>query len=322
MLYCYCDPLQYDGKYFEKADPYRMPGSTADNRERQRVSIAQANEYLSSQDFVGGLSAGDIGLAAMQLESYHSDGKLISTRFYNPSGAYGSAPPAHESTLTAKKAYFFIGGCAVCLGADINSRDGAPVYTVIDNRHAAAQISGGRITGYGELRAFINGEETALSSEDTARTDARTVTVGGEISYLILDGGAIKVRRTESEPPFVEILADHGVNPKCASYAYAVLPNTDAAEAERRYADRGFEILENSERIQAVRLSGGATLCVFWEKGEIGGITASEPVLLCVNGGKRFVCDVTRRLSSVKVTLDGREYEVDLSGSDGARVEF
>ncbi len=39
-----------------KDNPYRRPGTTVDDRERAKQSVAQGNEYLSSQDFVGGVS--------------------------------------------------------------------------------------------------------------------------------------------------------------------------------------------------------------------------------------------------------------------------
>jgi hyaluronate lyase len=39
-----------------------------------------------------------------------------------------------DSTLRAKKSWFFLDDEVVCLGADINSTDGNPIHTTVENR--------------------------------------------------------------------------------------------------------------------------------------------------------------------------------------------
>lgn len=112
--------------YYNAIDKYRLPGTTVDTQERKRASVNQGNEYLSSKKFVGGVSLGDYGVAAMELESYHND-----TDF----GSLGPNP-AHKSDLTAKKAYFMFDDETVCLGSGINAKNNndAEVLTIVENK--------------------------------------------------------------------------------------------------------------------------------------------------------------------------------------------
>ncbi len=313
MLNCYADPMQYDAAYWENVDPYRIPGTTADNRQREVTTIAQANEYLSSQDFVGGLSAGGTGLAAMQLESYHSDGKLISTRFYAPTGEYGGPPPARDCTLMAKKAYFFMNGYAVCLGTDIHAEDNAPVYTVVDNRKDRYIFENGAIAGMQKDPVVINGEAVEVTGTDTDYPAVRSVTVGA-VSYCTFAPQTLTLRRAGD---FTQVLWQHGVNPKDESYAYAVLPHACPKGAAAFCENAPVEIVANNASVQMVKTAGGR-YGVFWQAGECGGIAASAPLLVSVVDGELRVCDPARKVGEVTVTVDGKAYAFDLTGTDGA----
>ncbi len=322
MLYCYYNGLDYDTEYWNGVNHYRMPGTTADNRERAEVSIAQANEYLSSKDLVGGLGVGDTGVAVMQLESYHSDGQLISARFYNPSGAYGSAPPAHTSTLIAKKAYFFLGGYVVCLGSEINSEDNAPVYTVLDNRKDAYMFENGKIKGHAESEITVNGKKVTLTACDTEFSDVEYVTVG-RMAYCLPEKHTLTLKRTDGEPAFNEILWQHGVNPKNEGYAYAVLANADTEKAKAFCDELPFSILENSKNAQIVRVNAnGDTYFVIHNAGEYFGLTVDAPLLVCVKDGRIYACDVTQKLENVTVKYNEKEYSFDFTGLMGKEISI
>jgi len=119
-------------EYWSGIDYYRLPGITADTQTRKLASINQGNEYLSSEDFVGGVTlGGKYSTAAMNLESYHND-----SDFGASGGEYGGLAPAHRSDLRAKKSYFMFDEEIYCLGSGITASDnnGAEVLTVVDNR--------------------------------------------------------------------------------------------------------------------------------------------------------------------------------------------
>ncbi len=125
------DYIQSDRRYWRYINPYRLPGTTVDTQERQAVSIAQGNAYLSSKDFVGGVSNGTYGAASMWLESYHNE-----EPYGNDNGSYGGPAPKHDCNLEAKKSYFMFDDEIVCVGSDINASNGFDVLTVVDNKLA------------------------------------------------------------------------------------------------------------------------------------------------------------------------------------------
>lgn len=137
-LYLYTDKdyKQFGPNWWTNRNPYHMPGTTVDTQEREAKSIYYKDVYTSSQDFVGGVELGEFATAAMALESFHNekDSGIVDV-------GYGGAQPLHESTLTAKKSYFFFDDEVVCLGADVNAKDGFEVQTVLANRHLTKNIT-------------------------------------------------------------------------------------------------------------------------------------------------------------------------------------
>ncbi|MBR2460516.1 MAG: hypothetical protein IKB34_04735 [Clostridia bacterium] len=317
MLCLVSSPFKYGPEYWNGVDPYRIPGTTADDRPRELITIAQANEYLSSKDLVGTLTTGDTGVSVMQLESYHGDGELISKRFYNPSGSYGNAPAKRDCTLTANKAYFFMDGYAICLGSAINAHDNAKVYTVIENRHGDPIIEGGHVVGHCTLPVTFNGEGVELTDTDTVYEGVRYITMGSD-AYCVIDGKAITAKRTDVAPGFSQIVIDHGINPQNQSYAYAILPNTGIDGAKSFSDNTPFEVLENSASVQAIReKSTGDLYCVFHQAAEIAGITASCPILCSLKGNSLYVCDVTQKLGKITLKVNGKEYGFDFTNAYG-----
>ena len=130
MLYMYTkgDMEQYEDPWWNNVNGYHMPCVTNDTQERPEMSSYQG--WLSHQDYVGSVSVDDTwGMAAMDFESYNSDVPIG-----KDSGDYGSARPAHDSSLTANKAYFMFDDEIVAIGNEINAEDDVNVETTIDNR--------------------------------------------------------------------------------------------------------------------------------------------------------------------------------------------
>ena len=308
MLCLENDPLQYDPEYWRNVNKYRLPGTTVNDKERPYVTIAQKNEYLSSKDFVGTLSAGDTGISVMQLESYHSNGELLSKQFYKDSGEYGGPPPQHDCTLTANKAYFFLKDLTVCLGSAINAKDGANVYTVLDNRKGKAIIENGKVTGYAPCSVAVNGKALTEAPEDTALASVKSITVDGTAICPLTDA-AITVRKTEGEVPFVEILWQHGIDPENGSYAYAILP--DANKLGDFISNAPVTVIRNDETVQMIKDNAtGDLYCVFHEAAQESGISADKPLLVSVKDGVLYVCDATQKAENATVTVDGKAYEI------------
>lgn len=133
LLYTYIDtdPASYNKTFWQRVNPYHLPGTTVDTQERMETSIKNSEEMLTNQDFVGAAGFDDLyATAAMQLEGYNNDNinALTST------SDHGGDAPYHQSTLMAKKAWFMFDDEVVALGSDINADDGFEVQTVIENR--------------------------------------------------------------------------------------------------------------------------------------------------------------------------------------------
>jgi len=195
MTYLYNDnQFHYDGykrQSFWSGDPYHMPGVTADTQERKAVSIRQGNEYLSSKDFVGGVSDGLYGAAAMDLESYHGPGSENTT-----SDSYGGPAPAHNCSLEAKKSWFMFDDEIVCLGADITANDGFDVQTTIEQRYLmekAEDTSGIKTETYDVANVIVSDtpqEENKAENTVDNNLDTRWSAEGE--AYAVFDLGAVR----------------------------------------------------------------------------------------------------------------------------------
>ena len=309
MLTAFAD--DYYAYYAKKKtdNPYRKPGTTVDDRERALLSVAQGNEYLSSQDFVGGVSDGTSGIGAMRLEGYHGTGELAFTRYYNPTGDYGAAPEKRDATLLAKKAYFFNGTRALCLGADISAHDNSRVLTVIDNRKTAKDIKP------------IGGEKIDVTDEDTpVKAGARGLCLDGFGGYYFPEDMDVTVCRGGDTKEYLEIVAWHGKDPENASYAYQVLPRMSESELEEYVKDPDFKILANDKYTQAVEYKDGKKMYVFWAPRDFDGLRVSAPCMVMISDGKFYVSDPTHKIPSVTIAYGGKLYVFNLLDKHGATV--
>ena len=318
MLNLISSPYKYAEAYWKQVDPYRIPGTTADDRTRDMVTIAQRNEYLSSKDLVGALSTGKTGIAVMELESYHcaENAGGISD------GDYGGAAPARKCTLTANKGWFFLDGYAVCMGSAITAHDEAKVYTVIENRHGETIVEGGKIVGYSPLAVTFNGRKTVLPTSDAVYENIKYITIGRD-AFCILDGKTITAKKTEGELPFAQILIDHGVNPRKDTYAYAILPMTDEDGAKIFFEKLPFEIVSNTAEVQAIREKHtGDVYCIFYQADQVKVgdtvVSVSAPILCAVKTSTVYACDVTRKLTHATVTVNDKPYVFNLEDASGA----
>ncbi|MBE6609332.1 MAG: hypothetical protein E7634_01545 [Ruminococcaceae bacterium] len=306
MLTAYSsDYMAYPGSY-DKCDPYRRPGTTLDTRERQCVSVMQKNEYLSSRDFVGGVSDGKCGAAAMALESYHGDG----TPERMPRDlSYGGAPEVRECSLTAKKAWFFYEKTAVCLGCDISAHDGAEVITVIDSRRTHNPIV---IPEKGEFA--IAGEIKALPR------DVSALYIKGFGGYYFPEKLRLTAQRGGKDGSFTHIVASHGVDPQNEKYAYALLPELNESETAAYALSPEFRILSNTGSLQAVEWKNGVKMYVFWSACEFDGVEPDVPLMIILKDGKLYACDPTHKIKKSAVTVNGKRYSLDHTDKYGLTV--
>ncbi|MFF2203724.1 polysaccharide lyase 8 family protein [Streptomyces sp. NPDC058145] len=235
---------QYTDWYWPTVDWYRLPGTTVSTG---RLADRAGGEWGAPRPdvrWVGGTTDGEYAAVGQHLKGL-------------------------ESTLEARKSWFFLADAVVCLGAGIRCADGVPVETVVDNRNL----------GEGGAQTFVRGPGWAHLEDH-----------GG---WLLPSGGVLRTLREDRTGAWSDINTtstderrtrrwqtlwlDHGTDPADAAYVYVLMPGADRGEVAARAADRHWlRVLANDARRQAVAVpSLGLTAVNFWEAGTAGGLSAA-----------------------------------------------
>jgi hyaluronate lyase len=302
-LYLPTDPKQFNDEFWPTANPYRLPGTTVDTREREVIAAAEGMvKHLPENDVAGGAALGDrYAVAAMDLI-------------------------ADGSSLRAKKAWFVLDDAIVALGADITASDGRAVVTTVEHRNLGAD---------GAPRLTVDGDEQPNDPGWSAELDtARWIHLEGVGGYLFPSGATgLRGRREtrsaswndiEQGPTtgggdieihsrrYATLWFDHGVSPAAGTYAYVLLPTADEA-ATAAASDGHVSVLANTAAVQAVT-DGPLTAAHFWQAGEAGGLSCDGPASVLVartDGGITVaVADPGRSTSEVTVEIPYAATEV------------
>ena len=294
MLLYYQDGFSgYDADYWKSANPYRRPGTTVDEQQRELVSIPNANAYLSGKDFVGGAATanGAAGVCAMELESFHSEG---GGKLTDP---IAMSQPLHRNDLTANKAYFMFDDEVVALGSGIHSTMDAEVETTVENRRLDAA-----------RKVIAGGSEITKTKETALTTDY--LSIEGLGGYYFPDGAELHLKRGD----FLEAWFSHGKNPENAGYVYVLLPKRDEAAIKQYTKDPDVGVLANTAALQAVK-EKNTGLCgmVFWQSGSFGDVTAQQSAIVMTktdgSGETVSLADPTHKLESVTVRIPQQNLE-------------
>ncbi|MFD7921091.1 polysaccharide lyase 8 family protein [Streptomyces sp. NPDC059740] len=287
---------QYSDAFWPTVDPMRLPGTTVSHKP---LAVAEGGDWGAARpdvDYAGGATDGTWASAGQHLKGL-------------------------DSTLTARKSFFFLDDAVVCLGAGITASDGHPVETVIDNRNLGAA---------GSALLTLDGVPQPMRTPwTTRRRDVRWAHLAGHAGYVLLTQTDLTVVREErtgawqdvntggSPDPltrrYVTLLAGHGQDPSNAGYAYLLMPGADAARTAARAADRHWvRVLANTAGVQAVRVpSLGFTGANLYAAGSAGELVTDGPASVTVREarGRRgertavlCVSDPTRTADRLRVT--------------------
>lgn len=292
---------EYTKRWWQSADKHLIPGTTVDDRVREPMNFEIG--YRNDQSFVGGVALDGRFLAmTMDHEAFHNE---VEGRV--ESNGHGRGWPIHISTLTSKKSYFMFDRAVVCIGCDINAKDGYAVRTVVDNRLLEKDED-----------IVINGERIAFNPTDLSRNDVKYIHFGKGAAYLFPKEAKLVVRFYEKEGERrVSVWFDHGVDPESGSYAYVILPGATDKEAAA-YDLSDIQILRNDSELQAVReLHSGLVGIAFRAPEELCGIRADQPMIAMarIEDGKvksLAAADPTQLLDSFSFTYCG-----ELMSEDG-----
>ncbi|MGW1409944.1 polysaccharide lyase 8 family protein [Streptomyces sp. NPDC002403] len=300
MTYLYDgdDLAQFNDGFWPTVDPYRLPGTTVDTRQRTDLGTgAGTSTYRPANAVAGGaVLDGRYGAAAMEVI-----------------GAQGT-------TLRSRKSWFLLDNAVIALGAGITASDGLPVETVVENRSLGAD---------GRHRLVVDGVrqpvEQGWSGEFGQARWAHVDQVGGYVfpggtdlralreertgTWRAIDTGADTAGSTDPVTRrYVTLWTDHGPSPTDAHYAYVLLPGASVAATAVWSRSRPVRIIANDTTAQAIEARReGLTAVNFWRAGTAAGITASGPasVLVQRHGAqvRVAVADPGRTLTTLSVEL-------------------
>jgi hyaluronate lyase len=274
MTYIYNgDMAQYTDNYWSTVDYYRLPGTTVDKTQHPVKSMAfgkgvlYADGYKSPYAWVGGSALeGICGMVGM----WFKDG---------------------NSSLTSKKSWFLAGDQMVALGAGISSTGNVAVETIVDNRKVSPGVG---MTLTVDEKAVL--EKNGAIDITPSWVQVSTPVSGSDMGYYFPEPQQLtmlKETRTGTWREFTKygstipytrnymtLIANHGKNPKDATYSYVVLPGASVAQMKAYAADPDAMIVANTPEVQAVKSrSAEVTGINFWSAptAPVAGVSVSAP---------------------------------------------
>lgn len=218
--------------------------------------------------------------------------------------------------LSAKKSWFFFEHGMIALGAGVECRDCLPVRTTLNQEWSKTDL------------VYAQGTDTrALSEGEAEGRDIRWLRAN-DVGYLLLSPAHVKLSNREQVGSWRSIAAqlsadpvrgkmttiylDHGRRAgglEKNDYAYAVLPGISEGDLAREAALPSFEVLSNTEAVQAVayaRVAGvpfSTAQAIFHRPGK----------LVWDEGGSTLEVD---QPCAIQVRKDGAQVRLTISAPD------
>jgi len=245
----------------------RLPGITV-----EQTPDAANNSYdYGKRAFVGGTGDGQNGVSAMD---------------YAPL----------NSSVTAKKAWFFFGSTIVFLTNSITSHSSYPVETIVDQRRMTTpMVSRGNWAVANGIGYWFYGRTPQM--QQITRTG----------TWAALGASTDTTLHTST---FTTMWLDHGSSPVNDTAAYAIIPGATTQTMQAYVAPT---IIANDAAASAVR-SGTTTAVVFWSPGTVAGIQCDAPAIVYVTPTDLYVSDPTNGAGVFTVTLPQGKFTIQRNG--------
>lgn len=316
MTYLYNDDLtQFSDDFWSTIDPYRMPGTTIDKRERADKEILpdidagsplQDEVYyeLGNSSWSGGTKLGNYGVSGMQIDNKYD-------------------------SLKANKSWFMFDDEIVALGSGITNPEEFSTETIVENRKLKKDGSNKFIVD-GEEKVQALGDNDNVKNAEWAYLEGNVEGTG--IGYYFPNGADINLLRDNREGNWFNINAsnsaadktvtnnyltmyiDHGANIENKGYSYILLPNKSSEEVEDYANNSNIEIVKNDEIAHGVKHTKlkmeGAN---FWIDGKntSGSITSSGKASVMIKEND----DNTLTISVSDPTFEGESLSIEIAKS-------
>lgn len=318
MTYTLKGNAQYIQRWWQYVDKYCIPGTTVGTNERRVGSVNYYANIEANNSWAGGASDGNLGVAAM----------VYPTVSNNP------------KNVKATKSYFMTEDKIICLGTGITAENDS-AYTTVENFISYEKPEGIENPLYerGYVKTVVDGEEIPYKfDEKIIKENPKWAFIDDNRGFLFIGDNRVSVERCAKDKrfcgnagtefdteaynfPFVTIKVEHGENPQNARYGYVILPNKTEEETKALAENPGFEIIEQSERMHAVKLSDGTILANVFEPTKIEEFTFLNPCSAIIrkeNDGYRvFVQDPTQKLKTIRfIVPEGKNISGQFVTSD------
>jgi hypothetical protein len=255
------------GNVVPTMDWARLPGITVE----RKANVANSTYGRGKKTFVGGVSDGKNGIAAMDFV-------------------------ARTHCVAAKKSWLFFDDSILFLTSGINCPSGNPVDTIVNqwpmsSATAPVYVDGAPISPAMGYTQTYEGARWAYSDGIGYRFLSSTPL---QVSTSTLSGAwsAIGVGPTTVySNPFLTLVHLHGTYPVNATSAYAVVPGLASASAMSDWVAQGsIRVLQNTAAGAGAEHVGlNMTGRVFWQAGTIAGVASSAPGVLMTRKKDRIL---------------------------------
>lgn len=256
---------EYGGDYFTVMNYRQWPGITVEQDEADLPLVDWGNNGTNGNAFAGGVSDG----------TYGAVGNIYS-----------------RENVAAYKSWFYFDDEFVALGSGISNEQGT--YSVFTTINQSIQE--------GDIIYSKNGEQYSLTKGfGTTSIENPDWIIQDSIGYVnLLNTSDYTISSdTRSGTDIFTLGINHGIKPNNSSYAYAVYPNSSTTSIKNYKADLSFQLLANTNTIQAVyhhKLK--ITQAVFYAAGSL---TLSNGKELTVNAPCALMIKDTASLYKVAI---------------------
>ena len=299
--------LYQSGEEYRNIFPFldwkKIPGTTT-MQDDDPLPVLTARGYRIESDFVGGVSDGENGIAALD---------------YNRNG------------LKARKSWFMFDGKIICLGTGITSNTRLTVTTGVNQTHIN-----------GEVSVKIDGQISGMEGEQTLESPSWIL--HDNIGYIFPDGGNLELRAENVEGSWnwvarqypderinadvFRLWFDHGQSPKSGSYEYILVPGADKEQLESYQTNNPVQI-KNDKNIQAVFSNDNAYMgIVFYKAGKYHGdpgIEVNKPCVMMLKhkpeGLQVSISDPAQIEKEIQITLSGK-YKHEMAEVEGENTKL
>ena len=264
-----------------------LPGITV-VQDTAALPIIKAWDFETNSTFVGGVTNGDNGIAAL---AYDRDG------------------------VQAHKSWFMFDDKIVCLGSGIDSDHESPLFTSVNQVFLNGRVlysKDGSISDDLKPKQQLNPDW--LLHDNTGYIFPKSKNVFVQTRFL--EGSWNKVAKryrpvilTES---ILKIWFDHGSRPKKATYEYILVPNANEEQMIGLQENFPFIINNQVDQQSVVRQDKSEGGIIFYKAGHtdvLDGIQTSQPCVLHYkktdNGLELALSDPTQKLTELEIIIKG-----------------